>query len=108
MTINIQVNHLNREICPDEHFALFFSLKLILTTLSILKFLLCIHLNWHMHQEYSSDGSLSLTITLFGTIQSISLQHTEQVLLSEYKNIHNTISYTHKINLAILTKQWTS
>lgn len=35
-----------------------------------------------MHQEYSSDGSLSLAITLFRTMQTISLQYAEKVLLT--------------------------
>lgn len=52
------------------------------------------HLGWHMHQEHSSNGSLSLTITLFGTMQRISLQHAEQVLLPECSHINKWYSET--------------
>lgn len=45
-----------------------------------------IHLSWHMHQKYSSDGSLSLAVTLIRPIQSVSLQHTKQVLLPIHQN----------------------
>lgn len=43
--------------------------------------LLCVHLSGHVHQQYSCDGSLSLTVSLLRTIESVSLQHAEQVLL---------------------------
>lgn len=83
-------------------FALFFfTLKPIIRSVSIIyifisnrenifgkvESLVFAHLCWHMHQEYSSDRSLSLTITLFGTMQSVSLEHAEQVLLPEGMNI---------------------
>lgn len=55
---------------------------------------MCIHLCWHMHQEHSSDGSLGLTITLFRAMQSISLQHAEQVLLPECMNMYKLYSET--------------
>lgn len=49
------------------------------------------YLSWHMHQEYRSDGSLGLTITLFRAVQSISLQYAEQVLLSTCTNAHQIL-----------------
>lgn len=50
-------------------------------------FLLNIHLSWHVHEQQSGDGSLSLTISLLGTMQSVSFEHTEQVLLPTSRTI---------------------
>lgn len=54
----------------------------------MVEFLMCADLSWHMHQENSSDGSLSLTVALLRTMQCISLKHTEQVLLPACENIY--------------------
>lgn len=42
---------------------------------------LCVYLCWHVHQENSSDGSLSLAVTLVRTKQTVSLQDVEEALL---------------------------
>lgn len=49
----------------------------------------CVYLCRHMHEENSSDGSLSLTVTLVRTIQTISLQDVEEALLPESRKVKN-------------------
>lgn len=61
------------------------------------------HLSWHMHQQHGSNGSLSLTITLFWPMQSVSLQHSKQVLLPADENIQQTAFRTHS---PLLHRNW--
>lgn len=42
---------------------------------------MCVYLCWHVHQEKSSDGSLSLAVALVRTKQTVSLQDVEEALL---------------------------
>ena len=54
------------------------------------------YLSWHMHKQDSSNGSLSLAVSFFWSVQSVGLKNTEQVLLpvdSQNTNKHN--KYNH-------------
>lgn len=45
-----------------------------------------------MHQENSSNGSLSLTVALVRTIQTVSLQDVKEALLPESRNVESLYS----------------
>lgn len=51
-----------------------------------------------MHEENSSDGSLSLTVTFVGTIQTVSLQDVEEALLPESRNVFRTSPPTLRVS----------
>lgn len=52
----------------------------------------CVYLCWHVHQEKSSDGSLSLTVALVRTIQTVSLQDVKEALLPESRSVESLCS----------------
>ena len=48
------------------------------------------YLSRHVHEQHSSDGSLSLAVPLLRSVQSVGLENTEQVLLPAGRQNTNT------------------
>lgn len=57
--------------------------------------LVCVYLCWHVHQENSSDGSLSLAVTLVRAKQTVSLQDVEEALLPADRDAEYLCSSRH-------------